>query len=217
MCDSQWCYPSHRAMVQSAEATRWPEVWQTRSRSSSSRCTTGGGPTSPRARRRGASPARSPAPATWSTWWVICYLLQLKCSCFDVGRRVGEDCTETRWPVQLWPWLQRLQENIPVCIHSSKYRVCIFRHFIVSSVRFAVGQNLYIYRMMNRAPNNDWTRAITDWYDEVTLYSKEDVDRWKYHSETGHYTQVKRTFCTSNIQVICDPNIMIKLWMGIEG
>jgi len=45
-------------------------------------------------------------------------------------------------------------------------------------------------RMMNRAPNNDWTRAITDWYDEVTLYSNEDVDRWKYHSETGHYTQV---------------------------
>ena len=94
-----------------------------------------------------------------------------------------------------------------------KIQKLIFRQFIVivSSVRFAVGQNLYIYRMMNRAPNNDWTRAITDWYDEVTLYSKEDVDRWKYHSETGHYTQVKRTFCISNIQVICDPNIMIKL------
>ena len=76
----------------------------------------------------------------------------------------------------------------------------------MSSVRFAVGQNLYIYRMMNRAPNNDWTRAITDWYDEVTLYSNEDVDRWKYHSETGHYTQVKRIFCISNLQVICDPN-----------
>ena len=92
--------------------------------------------------------------------------------------------------------------------HNSKHKSCIFRHFNVtlSSVRFAVGQNLYIYRMMNRAPNNDWTRAITDWYDEVTLYSNEDVDRWKYHSETGHYTQVKRTFCISNMQVICDPN-----------
>ena len=107
-------FPHCRAMVQSAEATRWPEVWQTRSRSSSSRCTTGGGPTSPPARRRGASQGRSPAPATWSSWWVFCYMLQLQCSCFDVGRGVGEDCTETRWPVQLWPWLQRLQENIPV-------------------------------------------------------------------------------------------------------
>jgi len=56
--------------------------------------------------------------------------------------------------------------------------------------RFGVGQNLYIYKQTLKAPANDWTKAVTDWYDEVALFNKKDVEPFKFSSPTGHYTQV---------------------------
>ena len=43
--------------------------------------------------------------------------------------------------------------------------------------RFGVGQNLYIYKQSIRLPPQDWERAVTDWYDEVALFSNKKVSR----------------------------------------
>ena len=43
-------------------------------------------------------------------------------------------------------------------------------------LRFGVGQNLFIYKQSMRLPARDWGRAVTDWYDEVTLFSNKKVD-----------------------------------------
>merc|ERR1719245_2448515 len=56
--------------------------------------------------------------------------------------------------------------------------------------RFGVGQNLYIYKQTLKAPPNDWTKAVTDWYDEVALFNNKDVEPFKFSSPTGHFTQV---------------------------
>jgi len=54
--------------------------------------------------------------------------------------------------------------------------------------RFGVGQNLYIYKQTQTSPANNWDKAVTDWYDEVTLFSKKNVEPFKFSSPTGHYT-----------------------------
>jgi len=54
--------------------------------------------------------------------------------------------------------------------------------------RFGVGQNLYIYKQTLSAPENDWDKAVTDWYEEVTLFSNKHVEPFKFSSPTGHYT-----------------------------
>ena len=46
----------------------------------------------------------------------------------------------------------------------------------VLMLRFGVGQNLFIYKQSMRLPARDWGRAVTDWYDEVTLFSNKKVD-----------------------------------------
>ena len=56
--------------------------------------------------------------------------------------------------------------------------------------RFGVGQNLYIYKQTLKAPANDWTAAVTDWYDEVALFRNRDVQPFAFSTATGHYTQV---------------------------
>jgi len=56
--------------------------------------------------------------------------------------------------------------------------------------RFGVGQNLYIYKQTLKAANNDWVKAVTDWYDEVALFRNKDVEPFSFSLETGHYTQV---------------------------
>ena len=38
-----------------------------------------------------------------------------------------------------------------------------------------MGQNLYIYKQSIRLPPADWERAVTDWYDEVSLFSNKKV------------------------------------------
>ena len=42
-----------------------------------------------------------------------------------------------------------------------------------------MGQNLYIYKQTRVSANTDWTRAITDWYDEVKLFSNKRVKPFK--------------------------------------
>jgi len=54
--------------------------------------------------------------------------------------------------------------------------------------RFGVGQNLYIYKQSLRKPDNNWEAGIRDWYEEVTLFSKDHVKPFKFSSPTGHYT-----------------------------
>ena len=54
--------------------------------------------------------------------------------------------------------------------------------------RFGVGQNLYIYKQTLASPANDWDKAVTDWYEEVTLFSNKNVEPFKFSSPTGHYT-----------------------------
>ena len=56
--------------------------------------------------------------------------------------------------------------------------------------RFGVGQNLYIYNQTLTSPANDWDKAVTDWYEEVTHFSKRNVEPFKFSSPTGHYTQL---------------------------
>ena len=43
------------------------------------------------------------------------------------------------------------------------------------TARFAVGQNLYIYKQSLKSAATNWQRAITDWYNEVELFGKERV------------------------------------------
>ena len=37
-------------------------------------------------------------------------------------------------------------------------------------------------------PETDWEKAVTDWYEEVTLFSRKHVEPFKFSSPTGHYT-----------------------------
>ena len=48
-----------------------------------------------------------------------------------------------------------------------------------------MGQNLYIYKQSQRSAPTDWTRAITDWYEEVTLFSNKWVKPFKYLMNIG--------------------------------
>eukprot|EP00091_Calanus_sinicus_P011298 TRINITY_DN2560_c0_g1_i5.p1 TRINITY_DN2560_c0_g1~~TRINITY_DN2560_c0_g1_i5.p1 ORF type:complete len:410 (-),score=104.86 TRINITY_DN2560_c0_g1_i5:84-1313(-) len=54
--------------------------------------------------------------------------------------------------------------------------------------RFGVGQNLYIYKQTLAPPETNWDKAVTDWYEEVTLFSNKHVEPFKFSSPTGHYT-----------------------------
>lgn len=56
--------------------------------------------------------------------------------------------------------------------------------------RFGVGQNLYIYKQTQSAGSTKWAQAVTDWYDEVALFSKNKVDPFKFASPYGHYSQL---------------------------
>ena len=56
--------------------------------------------------------------------------------------------------------------------------------------RFGVGQNLFIYKQSIRLPPNDWERAVTDWYDEVSLFSNKKVKPFKFATSYGHYSQL---------------------------
>lgn len=70
---------------------------------------------------------------------------------------------------------------------------CTFAHDCSScrkTDRFGVGQNLYIYKQTQRKPDNDWEKAVTDWYDEVEIFSNKHVEPFKFSTPTGHYTQV---------------------------
>ena len=57
-------------------------------------------------------------------------------------------------------------------------------------IRFGVGQNLYIYKQSIRLPPSDWERAVTDWYDEVSLFSNKKVMPFKFATSYGHYSQL---------------------------
>ena len=57
------------------------------------------------------------------------------------------------------------------------------------SFRFGVGQNLYIFKQTQSRAENDWDKAVTDWYDEVELFSADHVEPFKFSSPTGHFTQ----------------------------
>ena len=51
----------------------------------------------------------------------------------------------------------------------------LFFNYNLSSARFVVGQNLYIYKQSRKSAATNWKRAITDWYDEVELFGKQRV------------------------------------------
>ena len=55
--------------------------------------------------------------------------------------------------------------------------------------RFGVGQNLYIFKQTQSRAENDWEKAVTDWYDEVELFSSDHVEPFRFSSPTGHFTQ----------------------------
>jgi len=70
---------------------------------------------------------------------------------------------------------------------------CIFDHDCASCrkvERWGVGQNLYIYKQSIRKADNDWERAVTDWYDEVSLFSNKQVEPFKFSAAIGHYSQM---------------------------
>eukprot|EP00092_Neocalanus_flemingeri_P074856 GFUD01092631.1.p1 GENE.GFUD01092631.1~~GFUD01092631.1.p1 ORF type:complete len:564 (-),score=152.43 GFUD01092631.1:25-1716(-) len=70
---------------------------------------------------------------------------------------------------------------------------CKFAHDCSScrkTKRFGVGQNLYIYKQTLAPPKTDWDKAVTDWYEEVTLFSNKNVEPFQFSSPTGHFTQL---------------------------
>lgn len=71
---------------------------------------------------------------------------------------------------------------------------CKFEHDCTEcrkTERFGVGQNLYIYKQSQQTKTeNDWNRAINDWYSEVDDFSPLNIEPFKFSSDTGHYTQV---------------------------
>lgn len=56
--------------------------------------------------------------------------------------------------------------------------------------RFGVGQNLYIYKQTQSLGKFRWTQAVTDWYDEVELFSRKKIDPFQFASPYGHYSQL---------------------------
>ena len=57
---------------------------------------------------------------------------------------------------------------------------------LIYTARFVVGQNLYIYKQSRKSAATDWTRAITDWYDEVALFGKERVKPFRFSTDVGN-------------------------------
>uniref|UniRef100_A0A6A7FVL3 Cell wall protein PRY3-like n=1 Tax=Hirondellea gigas TaxID=1518452 RepID=A0A6A7FVL3_9CRUS len=69
---------------------------------------------------------------------------------------------------------------------------CIFEHECGDCRRvdrFAVGQNLFISFQSDLDATIHWPRAMQAWYDEVELFSANDVDSYNFDPATGHYTQ----------------------------
>jgi len=54
--------------------------------------------------------------------------------------------------------------------------------------RFNVGQNLHIYKQSIRSAATNWTRGITDWYNEVDLFDRKWVKPFKFSLAIGHYS-----------------------------
>lgn len=54
--------------------------------------------------------------------------------------------------------------------------------------RFRVGQNLYIGRQTIKSPPTNWTVALTAYYDEVSIFSRKWVDKFKFSPGIGHYS-----------------------------
>ena len=59
------------------------------------------------------------------------------------------------------------------------------------TARFVVGQNLYIYKQSRKSAATNWTRSITDWYDEVELFGKERVKPFKFSTDVGNHLKSK--------------------------
>ena len=47
---------------------------------------------------------------------------------------------------------------------------------------------MYIYKQTKRSADTDWTRSITDWYDEVKLFANKRVKPFKFSTDIGHYS-----------------------------
>lgn len=69
---------------------------------------------------------------------------------------------------------------------------CNFGHDTERSVsRFQVGQNVAIRSNSNRQPKGEENRKMVQaWYDEVDLFSRNEVGSYRFDFSTGHYTQV---------------------------
>ena len=78
-----------------------------------------------------------------------------------------------RWRRNINRFIKTLSGIIAVLI--AKINPCNLYVYIIE--RFGVGQNLYIYKQSIRLPPQDWERAVTDWYDEVALFSNKKVSR----------------------------------------
>ena len=79
-------------------------------------------------------------------------------------------------------------------------------YILLCCFRFGVGQNLYIYKQTLKAPDNDWTKAVTDWYDEVELFSNKYVEPFQFSTETGHFTQVRPGFFGNLVKTWSNPS-----------
>lgn len=75
--------------------------------------------------------------------------------------------------------LRTIVPNAVKFVRSSKLGFIYILKMIFFSARFLVGQNLYIYKQSRKSAATDWTRAITDWYNEVELFGEERVKPFK--------------------------------------
>jgi hypothetical protein len=62
-----------------------------------------------------------------------------------------------------------------------------------------VGQNLYIYKQSRKSATTNWTRSITDWYDEVELFGKERVKPFKFSTDVGNNLKTKYVSFTCGV------------------
>ena len=87
-----------------------------------------------------------------------------------------------------------------ICIELEPIYVYLISKCQCHAARFVVGQNLYIYKQSRKSAATNWTRSITDWYDEVELFGKERVKPFKFSTDVGNHLKTKICIVKPNFQ-----------------
>ena len=89
----------------------------------------------------------------------------------------AHDCSKCR-KVSKYYFI-KLFDAIPDIRTSNHTNVILNKILTLHIGRFNVGQNLHIYKQSIRSAATNWTRGITDWYNEVDLFDRKWVKPFK--------------------------------------